>query len=972
MKLRLLLPILLISQLTHAQVVSCGPGTKVIKGNTSAYAVRKDKNIATAEMPVHFGNIEQVSGWPARVSVSSVRDGLWSDAGTWGGLIPGPNDVVTINHRVIIDKDATVAGMNIAGSLIFIDGRNVTLQSSKNIIVTGLIVAKPFSNVVNTIRFININEDKFIGGGEDPMDSDVGLWVMGAGKLDLQGSQKTGWTNALSGILANSVSGGLEVKKPAPLGWQIGDELMITPTAAKDYSNFDVVTIKAIEQASLMVSGPISAHPLINNKWTSEVCNLTRNVRIEGTSTGKSHVFIRSAVPQNIQYVQFRYMGPRKQQAGDSAEEFLLGRYGIHFHHCGDGSRGSVIEGCVVRDCDSHSYVTHGSHGVTVHNSIAANVTEDAFWWDQGPEHASHDTKWIHNVAALVKYVPRAIDPTNSYGDPTLSARGFLLGHGDGNVCDSNVAVGTTGDPHDGGGFKWEAVNNDHLEGVWKFRSNLSHNCNTGFITWQNVQMNHVIEDYTAYNNSIGVFHGAYVNAYKYIRGELYNNPFVLHAGSSNQARLRVEDLTVDAAGQDYAVIMESNSETGAVPILIRNLKATNYKKAAVLDSSMETVHSADIIQSDGVFRMSRIANAGEVLRVQSNTGGATKITRTSSTATPNFAPTPWGTGTGLLGEYFNNPDFTSPALTRIDSYIGFSEWYGTQSQIHYAIKYSTYSVRWTGKIQPQFTEVYKITATTNNNGAKLYIGGQLVTGSIAMVAGKLYDIKIEYIKASSARSGISLLWTSPSLELFTKGGEYVPQSQLYPPDSSPPPVNRPPTVSAGQDVTIQLPTNKVTLTGVANDPDGTVIQYNWQKISGGNAIIIPIATGSANFVELGEGSYAFRLSATDDKGAIGFDDVNVTVKAAPVNQPPTLTVSTAVTVTKTGVITLISDAKDPEGGTLTYKWRFIDGPATAVIANPSSAVTTTNTLPSGTYTFELEVTDNSGNKVVKTVSAVI
>src|SRR6185295_8557923 len=148
--------------------------------------------------------------------------------------------------------------------------------------------------------------------------------------------------------------------------------------------------------------------------------------------------------------------------------------------------------------------------------------------------------------------------------------------------------------------------------------------------------------------------------------------------------------------------------------------------------------------------------------------------------------------------------------------------------------------------------------------------------------------------------------------------------------------------------------------------------QYNWQKISGGNAIIIPIATGSANFVELGEGSYTFRLSATDDKGAVGFDDVNVTVKPAPVNQPPTLTVSTAVTITKTGVITLISDAKDPEGGTLTYKWRFVDGPATAVITNPSAAVTTTNTLPNGTYTFELEVTDNSGNKVVKTVSAVI
>src|SRR6185295_12207383 len=455
MKLRLLLPILLISQLTHAQVVSCGPGTKVIKGNTSAYAVRKDKNIATAEMPVHFGNIEQVSGWPARVSVSSVRDGLWSDAGTWGGLIPGPNDVITINHKVTIDVNATVAGITCSGSLIFAPDKSVILQSSKNIIITGTLQMRPSSpSAIQLIRFININEDKFIGGGEDPMDSDIGLWVMN-GKLDLQGSPKTGWIRPAGGIV-NTDNLFLDAE-----GWQIGDEVMITPTS-KNAVNFDERKIVAISGGTFTLNSVTTSHPQINGKWSPEVCNLTRNVRIEGTATGKSHVFIRSAIPQNIQYVQFRYMGPRKQQAGDSAEEFLLGRYGIHFHHCGDGSRGSVIEGCVVRDCDSHSYVTHGSHGVTVHNSIAANVTEDAFWWDQGPEHASHDTKWIHNVAALVKFVPRAIDPTNSYGDPTLSARGFLLGHGDGNICDSNVAVGTTGDPHDGGGFKWEAVNNDH------------------------------------------------------------------------------------------------------------------------------------------------------------------------------------------------------------------------------------------------------------------------------------------------------------------------------------------------------------------------------------------------------------------------------------------------------------------------------------------------------------------------------
>lgn len=940
MKLKLLLPILLISQLTHGQIVSCGPEKKE---------------------PIKLTLIKRTSS-PARVSIASVRDGLWSDPGTWGGLLPLSTDQVTINHKVTVDISTTVSGITCSGSLMFSPDKSVTLQSSKNIIINGLLQARPSSaQIIHLLRFINIIEDKFIGGGEDPMDSDIGLWCIN-GKLDLQGSQKTGWINALNGIPIGS--GSMTLRGP-PDGWNVGDELMLTPTAANDYSGFDIATIKNVSGTVITNTALAYNHPLVNNKWTSEVCNLTRNVRIEGTSTGKSHVFIRSAIPQNIQYVQFRYMGPRKQQSGDAAKEFVLGRYGIHFHHCMEGSRGSIVEGCIVRDCDSHSYVTHGSHGITVHNSVAYNVTEDAFWWDQGPDHASHDTKWVHNVAALVKYVPRAIDPTNTYGDPTLSSRGFLLGHGDGNICDSNVAVGCMGDPRDGGGYKWEAVNNAYLEGVWQFIGNTAHNNSTGFITWQNVQMLHVIRNAVGYNNGYGIFHGAYVNVYKYVDVELYNNPLIIHAGSSNEARLRFENFTIDAGGQDYAVVIEGNSEVGVVPILIRNLKATNYKIAAVFDQSSETKHSADIIQTDGKILMSPQANSAEVLRVQPNSGQVTKITKSGLSSLTNFAPTLWGTGTGLLGEYFNNPDFTSPAFTRIDAYVGFSEW--KSKSPHHLLKYTTYSVRWTGKIQPQFSENY-----TFNTRGKLFIGGKQVTGAIALKAGELYDLRIEYSKSTSLGEGIGLLWSSPSLNNWTGPWEYVPQSQLYPPDSSPPPANKPPTVSAGQDITIQLPTSSATLSGVANDPDGSVVKYEWVKISGGQVTITNPVQAGTTLTGLAEGSYTFRLSATDDKGAIGFDDVNVIVKPATTNQPPTLSVSASVQVTKTGVITLISDAKDPEGGTLTYKWRWVSGPVQAVITNPSSAITTTNTLPAGTYTFELEVSDNSGNKVVKQVSGVI
>lgn len=903
--------------------------------------------------------------YPFRATITSVKDGLWSDPGTWGGGMPASSDAILIKNKVTVDVNATIAGAQITGALVFHPDKTVALQSSKNIIVTGLLQARPSSSKIDhLLRFINVKEDAFVGGGEDPIETDIGLWVMGAGKLDLQGSTKTGFTNAAGAI--NSGNSSITLRGP-PENWSTGDEIMITPTAAKDYTGFDNLVLQGVSGSTLATSATRFTHPMVNNKWTAEVCNLTRNVRIEGTQGGKSHVFIRSISPQNIQYVQFRYLGPRKNEPGTSAEkEFILGRYGLHIHHCMDGSRGTLVEGCVMRDIDSHCYVPHGSHGVTVHNSISYNTTEDAFWWDEGPEHASHDTRWIHNIAALVKYVPRSINIENKDGDPTLSSRGFLLGHGDGNVCDSNVAVGTMGDEHDGAGYKWEAVENSHLEGVWQFVGNMAHNNVTGLTTWQNVQLLHVIKDFVGYNNGIGIYHGAYANVYKYQDVELYGNRLVIHAASSNQARARFENFTIDAGGQDYAVVIEGNTEVGAAPVLIRNLKATNYRVATVYDQSNRAPVTADIIQTDGKFVISAGAITGEVLRVQPNSGSAIKITKTATTTIPNFAPTIWGTGTGLLGEYFNNPDFTSPAMSRIDSYIGFSEWTGTQSQIHYSIKYSTYSVRWTGKIQPQFTETYTIKAISGNNGAKLFIDGKPIAGPIAMVAGKLYDIKVEYSKPNSIKSGIVLFWTSPSLEKWTPGGEYVPQSQLYPPDSKPePPVNRPPIANAGQDVTITLPTNSTPLTGLGTDADGSVTVYKWSKIAGPVQYQITNPDIPAAIVSgLTEGVYTFRLTVTDNLGAVGFDDVQVTVKPAPVpppNKPPVASVTSSLKIL--GTIFLSGNGSDPEGGVLTYLWIQTAGPAVTIIGSNTKDAKVEG-AEKGTYRFKLKVTDDKGLSV--------
>jgi hypothetical protein len=50
----------------------------------------------------------------------------------------------------------------------------------------------------------------------------------------------------------------------------------------------------------------------------------------------------------------------------------------------------------------------------------------------------------------------------------------------------------------------------------------------------------------------------------------------------------------------------------------------------------------------------------------------------------------------------------------------------------------------------------------------------------VPLTAGEKYNIKLEYFNEDE-RSGINLYWESDSLDLFSPGGEYIPQSQLWP-----------------------------------------------------------------------------------------------------------------------------------------------------------------------------------------------
>ena len=137
----------------------------------------------------------------------------------------------------------------------------------------------------------------------------------------------------------------------------------------------------------------------------------------------------------------------------------------------------------------------------------------------------------------------------------------------------------------------------------------------------------------------------------------------------------------------------------------------------------------------------------------------------------------------GLAASYFNNETLTEPAaLRRIDTTINFN-WGGTKAAPE--VDADHFSVRWDGKILPQFSEEYTFQVSVDD-GVRLWVDGKLLinewqsqqadysASTSRLEAGKLYDIKLEYYD-HELDGRVELSWSSSSTPK-----EIIPKSQLF------------------------------------------------------------------------------------------------------------------------------------------------------------------------------------------------
>ena len=183
--------------------------------------------------------------------------------------------------------------------------------------------------------------------------------------------------------------------------------------------------------------------------------------------------------------------------------------------------------------------------------------------------------------------------------------------------------------------------------------------------------------------------------------------------------------------------------------------------------------------------------------------------------------------------------------------------------------------------------------------------------------------------------------------------------------------VNQPPTVNAGSDQLISLPTSSTTLTGSGTDADGIIASYAWSKVSGPSAISFGSASKASTSVSglAVAGVYVFRLTITDNKGGISTDDINVLV-----NQLPAANAGIDKTIIlPTTTTSLTGIGSDADGTIATYAWSSISGPSAIAFGTPSLANTAVNGLTEvGTYVIRLTVTDNRGAKATNDVNIIV
>ncbi len=355
---------------------------------------------------------------PGTVTNTVAASGNWRNATTWqGSQLPSDNAVILIpmGQTLTIDSQLTpkFKSIQIEGTLRFAPNVNTelwvdTIWSGQHGTLEIGTVATPIDpNVTARIVFADLGP---IDRSIDPTQVSRGAVLMGP--THMHGAAKTHRITVATFPTAGTTS--LQLSS-APVGWQIGDEIVITGTQGS--TSDEVRNITAINGSTVTLDQPLALDhvpPKADlNLW---VANLTRNIRIESENTGdvsrRGHIMFMHNNNVTLNYAGFYGLGrtDKREELDDWYYNFadvpgndgpspihftaeqgpannIRGRYALHVHRAGTDPNSTpvIFKGSVVQDSPGWGFVNHSSN-VNMIDNVSYAIQGAGFYTEAGDE----------------------------------------------------------------------------------------------------------------------------------------------------------------------------------------------------------------------------------------------------------------------------------------------------------------------------------------------------------------------------------------------------------------------------------------------------------------------------------------------------------------------------------------------------------------------------------------------------------